>query len=598
MPDERLTLEKRVEQLDAEVRALSLRVEQLAIRLNLPESERTAAKQQPPDRELLSEEPVEVAEEILSWAGKASLLPRLSTLCFLLVVALALRTITDNGLVDKLIGSTLGMGYAVIIMAAGWYKYSRRSPLAPVFAACGAVLMATIVVETHAHFQSLPLVPAYLTLMGTGVAMALLSRQFNAFIPISIGTLSMCFAGVAIDYPHPFFPYMAMVLLTANLLGYFAARLKRCSWLRWTILVVTMVMLQLWSIRLGQTFLRHQQPEPSLALDWFLPALAIFSVTYLVIALAGIISSGSERISKFDFTLPTVNAVWIFAAALYMVNAWGKGTVTLGIIGVTAATGHLVATFWLASRRIKGAPGTNSFAFAGFALMALALPVATGHFLLSLPVLSWMAFFMAIISRQWQNGGVRATTYLVQIYACSALAVQLSGSGPGAVDVINLIPAGLLAITNLFHYQWCRQWKPPLESIFYSRFDREDRTGVLLLLAALASGFYMLRTSIHQTLVLFMSGDITTAFSSAQSVIINSSAAVLMLLAYARNNREVRNVAILVTIIGAIKVFLYDLFGIHGVPLVISVFSFGLAAALESIALGRWQRSSSEKTPE
>ena len=91
MPDERLTLEKRVEQLDAEVRALKLRVEQLATRMNLPEPEPTAVKRPVPVQELLTEEPVEVAEELLTWAGKASLLPRLSTICFLLVVALALR---------------------------------------------------------------------------------------------------------------------------------------------------------------------------------------------------------------------------------------------------------------------------------------------------------------------------------------------------------------------------------------------------------------------------------------------------------------------------------------------------------------------------
>jgi hypothetical protein len=49
-------------------------------------------------------------------------------------------------------------------------------------------------------------------------------------------------------------------------------------------------------------------------------------------------------------------------------------------------------------------------------------------------------------------------------------------------------------------------------------------------------------------------------------------------------------VAILVTLIGAIKVFLYDLIGIHGLPLVFSVFSFGMAAAVESLALGKWQK--------
>jgi hypothetical protein len=73
-------------------------------------------------------------------------------------------------------------------------------------------------------------------------------------------------------------------------------------------------------------------------------------------------------------------------------------------------------------------------------------------------------------------------------------------------------------------------------------------------------------------------------------VLINAAAAGIMLFAFFRRNKEIRNVAILVTVVGGIKVFLYDLFGSHGVPLVISVFTFGLAAAVESLALGRWQR--------
>ena len=216
-------------------------------------------------------EPTDVSEEVLNWVGRASLLSRVSTLCFLLVVALVLRTITDSGLVNKLVGSVLGMGYAAGLMAAGAYKFSRQSPLAPVFAACGAILMSSVVVETHTHFQSLPLVPAYLTLIATGVGMAYISHRFNAFTPISFGVLGMCLAGAAIDYPRPFFPYLSLVLLSANLIGYIAAQLKRCSWLRWTVLLVTVVMLQLWGVRLGLALRRGEAIAPDLALNLVSP---------------------------------------------------------------------------------------------------------------------------------------------------------------------------------------------------------------------------------------------------------------------------------------------------------------------------------------
>jgi len=59
-----------------------------------------------------------------------------------------------------------------------------------------------------------------------------------------------------------------------------------------------------------------------------------------------------------------------------------------------------------------------------------------------------------------------------------------------------------------------------------------------------------------------------------------------------------RNIAILLTIIGGAKVFLYDLLGGGGLPRVLSLFSFGLAAALESLLLGRWQLQAARERAE
>lgn len=593
------TLEERVEELSTRVHALELQLEHLTARAGGTDS---AA----PTRKLVADtgerdeayhlgEPADVSEEVLTWVGRASLLPRLATLCFLLVVALVLRTITDSGLVNKLIGSGLGMSYATILMIVGWYQYRKQSTLAPVFAACGAILMSTIVVDTHTHFQSLPLVPAYLTLMATGIGMALISRQFKAFIPISVGVLGMCLAGAAIDYPRPFFPYLSLVLLTANLLGYVAAQLKRCSWLRWSVLFVTMVMLQLWGFRLGLALRRGEAVTPELALMWYLPILAAFFLVFLSLSLLGIVRGGTAKVSRFDFSLPTLNAVWAFTAAHYVVSGWNANTYLLGTIGVVAAAGHFMMTSWLARRGAGGAPGTNSFAVAGGALLVLALPPASGSFLLTLPVVSLAAMVLAIMSRVRENGGVRVTSYLLTIYGCVALAALLQGEGPGATDPIAMLPAGLLACMAIYQYQWCRRWPPPTASAVFSRFDQNDRTAVLLLFAGLVSGFYMMRVGIYQVVHLLPGEVHRDTFRCAQSVLINSSATALVIFAYLRRNREIRNVAILVTLMGAIQVFLYDLLGTHGLPLVFSVFSFGMAAAVESVVLGKWLKQQGEE---
>jgi hypothetical protein len=64
----------------------------------------------------------------------------------------------------------------------------------------------------------------------------------------------------------------------------------------------------------------------------------------------------------------------------------------------------------------------------------------------------------------------------------------------------------------------------------------------------------------------------------------------LFALAFSRRSTELRGVAILVSLVGAAKVFTYDLVALQGIARVASVFSFGLLAAVASVVLGRWQR--------
>ncbi|HJV65899.1 MAG TPA: hypothetical protein VJ550_09205 [Geomonas sp.] len=600
--------EQPVDQVNAELQALKARLAELELSMGgaAPLSQGLAqaqAKAQPQGAAAqtqteLAEDEEDLSEEILNWAGKAHLLTRMSTLCFLLVVALLLRTVTDNNLINTLAGSVLGMSYAALLMIWGGWLYERHNPLAPVLACCGACLMSIIVVETHSHFASLPLIPAYLTLIVTGGWMTFVSYRHRTFLPISIGALGMCLGGAAIDYPHPFFPYLAMILFAANILGYFAAKLKRCSWLRWIVLLVTIAMLQLWAVRLGMALMAHEKPAPELAEGWFMATLAAFFLLYLSLACAGIIRSKGEKISRFDFALPTVNVLWSFLATYYVVKASGGSLMLLGLIGMVLAAGHLGVTFWLTGRNLAGAPGTNSYAFAGAALSAVALPAALGNFILSLPALSVVAFFMAILSRKWGNGGIRLSSYLVQIYASLALAMTMQLDTKAAANVVSSLPAGLLAIITLYHYQWCRRYEPPANSVF-SRYDKLDRSAALVLLAALLNGFFTFKSVLLQTLPLYAPAkEVANALHCGESMAINVAAAAIMLIAFIRSNKELRNVAILVTVIGAIKVFLYDLLGAHGVPLVGSVFTFGVAAAVESVALGRWKKEEPVSTTE
>jgi len=270
--------------------------------------------------------------------------------------------------------------------------------------------------------------------------------------------------------------------------------------------------------------------------------------------------------------------------------AMGENTVFIGIIGIIAGLVHLLPALWLAKHKQPGALGANAFVFAGSVLLSLALPVALGSFLASLPILSALGFGLVFLAGSWQNGNVRLTSYLLQIFAASALAFAMLTSPSDAQSYGAALAAAFLAVLSLLHYQRCRSLSPPAASAFFTKFDNGDLSAAFLLLVSLLSAFFTLRIAAYQFLVLSVpAGNLNNAFQSAQSVIINVSAAILMLFALARHKKELRNIAVMVTIIGAIKVFLYDLIGgMHGLPLVISVFSFGITTSLESFGLTRW----------
>jgi hypothetical protein len=388
-----------------------------------------------------------------------------------------------------------------------------------------------------------------------------------------------------------------MVLLAANLFGVFATRLQRCSWLRWLLLGLTLVMLQVWGFKLA-IFLGRQGPEAiPFALSGFYWVVALFALTYFGIALAGIVWHGQGRVAKFDLALPAISAGWAFTVARYVVHAGLGSELVLGGLGVVSSLGLFGVAQWLGGRPNEEARGTNAFSLAGALLLALALPLAIGHGLAALTLLSGCALGLAWLAEHWQSGGVRVTSYLLQIYACVALVLELRATEATSPSLVSALVAGALACIALLHFRWARRQKPPANSVVFQKFDEEDRSAVLLLLSALVAGFFTLRVGVYQALQ--WSGILEPgAFGCYQSVLVNVSAIVLMTLAFMRRNKELRNVAVLVALIGGVKVFLGDMFAAKGVGLVISVFSFGLAAAVDSLLLSRWQHAGAENPEE
>jgi len=573
-PEQKQGLEARVADLESSVLLLQKR---LAVLERPSAAPHIIPMETTPESLIATDE--DASEELLSWVGRSSLLPRISSICFLLVLALVLRTITDHEIIDQTMGSLLGMVYAATLIAVGWYQYQRKSALAPVFSACGAVLMAVIVVETHGRFQALSSTAAYMILLASGGAMALVSYRNRVTLPIILGTLGMSLAGVAIDYPNPVYPLLAALLLAANALGFGVTLLKRCSWLRWILLLLTIVMMTAWALKLGVKIPKGE--TAGLYPVWYLPSVAAIFLFFTAAATAAIFERGGLRSARFDLGLPLLSVLWAFPGTAFVISVSGHGLIGISLIGLLVGALYFGLMFRIGNRG-PAQRGAGAFALGGSVVCALSIYTLFGDPLLPLPVLAAAALLFCHLADRWQHGALRLIASFVLVGSSTMFAYLVLTAQPPFGLWHSGIVAALLAAIGYGHYRASRLYIPATQTWFYGHYDPENRTMIVLLLATLVCSYFALRSVTHVVLASFLGPDPHTLVC-ADSAIINSGATALMLFAFFRDDKQIRNIAILITMIGAGKVFLFDLFSISGFPLIISVLIFGVAIFFQSI---------------
>ncbi|NOQ67788.1 MAG: hypothetical protein GQ556_11325 [Desulfobacterales bacterium] len=578
--------------LTEQVKSLNEKIDELSARLQKLESEESIVQKSEEVQTLVT--PVQKTavvpqQGVLKKAGTGSLLSRVATVCFILVVALILRTITDSEIINTRLGSLFGMMYAAALILVGWWLYVRQNRLAPVFPASGLLLLFSIVIETHARFQSLSTVMAYLILIAVGAVVIVMGLRYRASFQLCAATLGSGLVGMSIDFPYPLYPMLALLLLGGCIAAYIAWRARLCQSLRWTTLGLAMVFWLFWAFKLNAPAACDEPTADLLHLTWFVPLLFVFWAFYTGTNIYRM-ATDKEDLGFFESLLPSVVSVGAFLAAWSVVIPWYRNTMWLGLIGILAGLAHLGAGSWLAARnKDGGAIGSTTYTFAGVLLLSLGVASIFSNLLWSVPVLSVSAYLMARMANRWQSGGIRCTSYLFQL-AAGLIAL---GTGVVAADMssplIGTLVIGILMVMSFLQYHWCRNNAPPaIHSAFFSWLDKKDFSAVILLLISLISGFFLLRLGLYQVLS-GTASDFVYMFRGGQTVFINLGAVVLLLVASSRKNSEILTVAIVVGVLGMLKSFIFDLFGIKGMPLVFSVFSSGVVAAVGSVVSTRWQ---------
>lgn len=591
-----------LENLAAEVQHLKSRVEELTKRLNIVEANKIDLARQAYKKQSVQTIPQESSRGIQAAQSQegppalfdtSALLPRISTICFLLVVALILRTITDNGIIDLQAGSYLGMSYAAILILLGWRLYAKNSRLAPVFPGCGIILLFSIVLETRGHFESISTNGAYLVLLIAGLSVFLISLRYRASNLIFLGVPGTAAAALAVNFPYPNYSVLSLVLLAAIIASSYAYKHLSCRYLRWLTLFVVCIYWLLWTTKMSALPRYSAEVVKSIDPGWFMPMLFAFWGAYLITSVLNVLKEDLQ-LGVFESIIPTLTAAGAIIAGYVALSSWFKNDVWFYALMVIIATMHLGLATWLAKKDSKEASGVNVFILAGACLIVMTSAIIFKNLGYILPVWSVSALGLAMLSAYLHNEGVRITSYLLQIAACYAALASQAILAPYEAPLGAGLASFCLGLFSLIQYEWSRTNAPDSSnSFFFTKVDQKNYSAVALLVTGIIGSYFFAQLILYLGLNSITS-NFTAQYKCGQSLLVNIGALILLYIALKRRSKEILTVGSIVALVGGGKVFIFDMFGIKGLPLVLSVFSTGIVAAFASVVMGRWQKKEKE----
>ncbi len=531
-----------------------------------------------------------MAAEAGSWAKMGQdLLPRLAAVSFMLVFALLLRTLTDNGMLEHVIGTYIGLIYAAGLIAAGIYLYGRNSRLAPVFSLCGILLFLAVLVEGHGKFAALSNTAACLLLIISSLSLGSAAIYYQAKITLFVTLWGTVVSGFAIDFPNPNFPLLGLLIFTHVVLGHLAARRGRSNALRWHALFIALLFWAILSFKLNFDLLSRSADLPSAGLYLFPILLFMFWAFYTYTTLWANRAGRMER-DIFHNLLPVVVAGGVYFALYAVLIPWlGGGVLVLGWAAVVVSAAYMLLAAWMV-KHYEGGKCGKEFVVAAIVLLVQGLATAVPG-LLALPLMFAAAAVLLVRSVSWQSGGTRAIAYIFMTVVISWGAKNGNFSVVATPYQIGMASSFFLALLSLWCYRWCRRHKPaPNPGLLYF-LDKHDYSAIILLWIGLLQFYVLFRFGVYAVLSQSLP-DYQGAFYCARSVILNLGIITLMIIALKLRNKEILITAVVLVAAAAVKVFVLDLFKTNGLPLIISMLTFGMVAAVSSLSLRRWGMTS------
>lgn len=526
------------------------------------------------------------------WLSRGAVLQKMAAVCFILVFALLLRTITDYGYVNPGGGTLLGLIYVTVLVGTGYWLYQQQRPLAPVFTGCGFLLLFAIVVEGLNRFATLSATAALFILLAALLVGSFMGMRFTAPRLLAVCVLGVVFSGLVGGFPKVVFPAVGGLLLAANLVALLGDRRGLARSLKWWVALLTLAFWALWGFKVYMTKL-HGQPLEPFYVGWYLPLLLLFGGLYLAVSGQKFFRSAESGI--YEVVLPSLTMLMLFLAGRVMVvGVWDAGTI-FGGLAVGVAFAHILAGWRLSARDGGHCGAIGGSVVAGALMLALGLPELLGGLVWAIPGWALAAYGLARLSGRCDNAVIRVISYIYQFLGLWVGLVSGVFTPKDGELGASLTAALALALFGLAQYHWCRQHPPPAGSLL-SRLDERDFSAVVLLLGGLG-GLYFLGAMMLDNVAAANLTDPGNTMRCGRSLLINFGVLVLLLLGSRYRSPELLWVAVALAVVGCLRVFFFDLFKGSGLPLVLSVLSFGVVAAVGSVIMGRWQRRGSASLP-
>jgi hypothetical protein len=521
------------------------------------------------------------------WISKGALLQKMAIICFILVFALLLRTVTDYGYVNALAGSFLGLVYVSILAAVGCVFYVTGKQMANVFSISGFLLLFAIVFESYGRFDSIPIGVAYAILMTALLTSAVVGIKYRVAKLLSVSLVGVTISGLAIGFPRVHFPLSGLLFFAANVVAIIAAKRLDNGKLKWPVTLLTLLFWAIWAFKAHVPLGRDEFVPEYVYLSWLGPLLicfvALYFITYFKRYFSGV------KLTVYDAVIPSLNMLLLFLAGSVVLKDYWQQSWLLGLLALTMGFVHFAVGWRLATEVRDRFVGVGGAFVAGAIILALGVPVVVGNVAWAIACWSLLAYSLARLSGRCNSGVIRLVSYLYLIFALwTGLALGVFEAGKAVAPQASLTAAAALAFFGLIQYHWCRHNLPPTGSLF-AKLDSRDYSAAALLLVCLA-GFYLLFSMTIDLISTMVLADPANTIKCGRSIIINMAATFLLVIGGRRHDLELVWIAVFLAVIGCMKVFLVDLFGASGIPLVLSVLSFGVVAMAGSIVMGRWHK--------